>query len=53
MNNSLCFYCKSLVYYEQGWMMIGELDNDKVVHEECYEMSGEDDGLVKQIHQSD
>ena len=54
MNSQVfCYYCDSLVYYEQGWMMLEDIDDNRVVHEECYQLSGEDNGLVKEIHQFD
>lgn len=46
----ICKYCNSLVHYTLGW--IGN-DLGEVMHEECYQLSGEDNGIVKEIHSED
>lgn len=48
MSSFKCKYCGSSVRMAPGMMMLD--DEEDVVHEECYQMSGDDEGFVEQLY---
>jgi hypothetical protein len=46
-----CIYCECEVVFAPGSMLIENGDMSFAVHEECYQMSGDDDGYVERMHQ--
>jgi hypothetical protein len=47
-----CPYCKHEAQFEPGNMMIETEGGVVVVHEECYQQSGEDQGYVERLHRT-
>lgn len=46
-----CKFCKRMVEYGPGMIMVEYADGDGfIAHEECYQMSGEDEGYIERLH---
>ena len=47
----LCKYCNKGVVFGPGIMLVEEIGGDSfATHEECYQMSGDDEGYVERLH---
>ena len=46
-----CKYCNHEVEWWPGALIVETSDGTEIMHEECYQFSGDDNGLVAEIHE--
>lgn len=45
-----CKFCDHEIAYSLGWMLIEDDDGGFMCHEECYQMSGQDEGYIEELY---
>lgn len=51
----ICNFCKLPIEYGPGFMMVEDLDlpdGGFVCHEECWQISGTDEGYIERLHET-